>query len=104
MTKISHKHGKGYCVEDKGQFYFFKTIQEAMAKGLEIDSKKNVNKSNKDCIYKVYIVYYIYRGKQIPLTAPKKNEQNKRQNCSRLIQKCNRPNEARSLQKSRKCK
>ena len=44
MTKISHKHGKGYCVEDKGQFYYFKTIQEAMAKGLAIDSKKNVNK------------------------------------------------------------
>ena len=44
MTKISHKHGKGYCVENKGQVYYFKTIQEAMAKGLAIDSKKNVNK------------------------------------------------------------
>jgi len=41
MTKISHKFGKGYCVEDKGKLYYFKTIQEAMAKGLEIDDKKN---------------------------------------------------------------
>ena len=40
MTKISHKHGKGYVVEEKGQFFYFKTIQEAMAKGLEIDNKK----------------------------------------------------------------
>ena len=40
MTKISHKHGKGYVVEDKGQYFCFKTIQEAMAKGLEIDHKK----------------------------------------------------------------
>ena len=30
MTKISHKHGKGYVVEDKGQIFYFKTIQEAM--------------------------------------------------------------------------
>ena len=40
MTKISHKHGKGYVVEEKGQTFYFKTIQEAMAKGLEIDNKK----------------------------------------------------------------
>ena len=40
MTKISHKHGKGYVVEEKGQLFYFKTIQEAMAKGLEIDNKK----------------------------------------------------------------
>ena len=44
MTKISHKHGKGYVVEDKGQYFCFKTIQEAMAKGLENDSKKDRNK------------------------------------------------------------
>ena len=44
MTKISHKHGQGYVVEDKGQCFYFKTIQEAMAKGLEIDNKKK-----KDC-------------------------------------------------------
>ena len=44
MTKISHKHCKGYVVEDKGQFFYFKTIQEAMAKGLEIDSKKDRKK------------------------------------------------------------
>ena len=40
MTKISHKHGKGYCVEDKGQFYYFITIQEAKAKGLQLYNKK----------------------------------------------------------------
>jgi len=45
MTKISHKHGKGYVVEDKDKTFYFKTIQEAMAKGLEIDDKKK--KENK---------------------------------------------------------
>ena len=44
MTKISHKHGQGYVVEDKGQCFYFKTIQEAMAKGLEIDNKKDSKK------------------------------------------------------------
>ena len=39
MTKISHKHGKGYVVEEKCNFFYFKTIQEAMAKALEIDNQ-----------------------------------------------------------------
>ena len=55
MTKISHKHGKGYVVEDKGNFFYFKTIQEAMAKALEID-----NKNKKQCKQKVTNVLHIY--------------------------------------------
>ena len=79
MTKISHKHGKGYCVEDKGQFFYFKTIQEAMAKGLELDDKKE-----KELTYIKYICYTLYI-EDLDSPLPHTHEQNKRQNSSRVI-------------------
>ena len=62
MTKISHKQGKGYVVEEKGQTFYFKTIQEAMAKGLEIDNKK---KKKGWHFYNIAAIIKVYRG-EIP--------------------------------------